>query len=198
MKQLHQVQERILELLRLNMDEPLTIEGLRKELELSSKSVVHHHIIQLENKGYLKRTPGNSRDYTLLNEPERQIVYINKYGLAQCGPDGTIFDGNPIDRIPIASKLLRFPSNEAFIVEAKGDSMTPKIKPGDIIIARKQATASDGDIVVCVNNEVTIIKKYRVQHSDIKLQSLNDKYHPLSPAGDFRIQGVVKNIIHYD
>lgn len=198
MKQLHEVQERLLELLRLNMESPLTIEALRLELQVSSKSVVHHHITQLETKGYLKRNPQNPRDYTLLHEPERQIVYLNKYGLAQCGPDGTIFDGNPIDRIPIASKLLRFPSDEAFIVEARGDSMTPKIKPGDLIIARKQTTASDGDLVVCVNNEATIIKRYRVQHADVKLQSLNDKYHPLSPAEDFRIQGVVRNIIHYD
>lgn len=59
---------------------------LQEELGLASPSVVHHHIQQLEKKGYLKRNLSNSKDYIVMGNPEKSIVYISKYGLAQCGP----------------------------------------------------------------------------------------------------------------
>lgn len=198
MKELHATQKQLLELLRLNMDSPLTIRELQDALDVSSPSVVHHHIKQLEKNGFLKRNPQNAKDYIIADSPERAIVYINQYGLAQCGPDGSILDGTPVDKIPIASRLLKFPSDEAFLVEAKGDSMEPKIKSGDLVIARKQKHAENGDIVVCVNNSETLIKKYVKENQTIILHSLNTAYHPFLAVEDFRIEGIVKNVLQYD
>ncbi|MDP1728281.1 MAG: S24 family peptidase [Bacteroidota bacterium] len=153
-------QELLLELLKKYQEYPLTIRELQEELTISSPSVIYHHIQQLEKKGYLKRNPHNPKDYSILSDPDKPIVYLNQYGFAQCGPSGSILDGNPIDRVPIASRLLKFPAEEAFLVEAKGDSMEPKIYSGDLIIARKQNHAESGDIIVCVNNLETLIKNY--------------------------------------
>lgn len=198
MKTLHVSQETLLKILRQNVDSPLTMRELQIELGLSSPSVVHHHIQQLEKKGYLKRNPINSKDYIVTGQPERGIVYINKYGLAQCGPTGSILDGNPIDKIPIASRLLKFPSGDAFIVEAKGNSMEPKIKQGDIIIAKKQITAETNDLVICVNNSVVIIKIFKKEGKEITLHSLNAKlFPPIAAANDLRIEGIVKHILQY-
>ena len=113
MKKLHTNQEKLIHILRENIDNPLTMIELMEELDVASTSVVHHHIVQLEKKGYLKRNPSNPRDYQLLEDPEKPITYINQYGLAECGPNGSILDGNPIDRIPIASKLLKFPTESS-------------------------------------------------------------------------------------
>lgn len=198
MKELHATQKQLLELLRLNIESPLTIRELQDALDVSSPSVVHHHIKQLEKNGFLKRNPQNPKDYVIADMPEKTIVYINQYGLAQCGPDGSILDGTPVDKIPIASRLLKFPSEEAFLVEAKGDSMEPKIKSGDLVIARKQKHAENGDIVVCVNDSETLIKKYVQGNQSIILHSLNTAYHPFLAADDFRIEGVVKNVLQYD
>lgn len=198
MKELHATQKKLLDLLRLHMDAPLTIRELQDALDVSSPSVVHHHIKQLEKNGFLKRNPSNSKDYMLSDTPEKAIVYLNQYGLAQCGPDGSILEGTPVDRIPIASRLLKFPSGEAFLVEAKGNSMEPKIKSGDLVIARMQKHAENGDIVVCVNNSETLIKKYVRENQTIILHSLNASYHPFLAADDFRIEGVVKNVLQYD
>ncbi len=196
---LHDSQIRLLKILKSNIESPLTMRELQEELGLASPSVVHHHIQQLEKKGYLKRNPHNPKDYILLKDPEKPIVYINKYGLAQCGPSGSILDGNPIDRIPIASRLLKFPAEEAFIVEAKGDSMEPKIKQGDIIIAQKQNTAENGDIVICVNNYDVLIKKYTQEDNNVILHSLNtEKYHPFIASKELKIEGIVRNILKYD
>jgi len=199
MKELHSTQKKLLKLLRKTIENPLTVLELAEELDISSTSVVHHHIQQLERKGYLKRNPSNPRDYQILQDPENPIVYINQYGLAQCGSDGSILDGNPVDRIPIASRLIKFPATEAFIVVAKGDSMKPEINAGDIVIAQKQKTAQtkSGDIVVCVNNEKAIIKKIVKSKGDIILQSINVDHPPFAAAEDFRVEGVVRNIIKY-
>ena len=196
MKQLHVSQEKLLSLLRDNIESPLTMRELQDELGLASPSVVHHHIQQLEKKGYLKRNPNNAKDYVVMGDPEKSIVYINKYGLAQCGPKGSILDGNPIDRIPIASRLIKFPSEEAFIVEAKGDSMEPKIKQGDIIIAKKQNYAENNDLVVCVHESEVLIKKYILSGKNVILYSLNKNYDPFL-ANKVRIEGVVKNVLQY-
>lgn len=198
MKKLHPNQEKLIEILRTNIDNPLTMIELMEELDVSSTSVVHHHIIQLEKKGFLKRNPSNPRDYQLLQDPEKPITYINQYGLAECGSNGSILDGNPLDRIPIASKLLKFPASEAFMVIAKGNSMEPKIKQGDYVIAQRTNTALNGDIVVCVNQEVAIIKTYFKNDIQVILHSANAIQHkPFIASDDFRIEGVVRNIIKY-
>lgn len=195
---MHPTQEKLLSILRDNIDAPLTMEELRESLGVSSKSVVHHHISQLEKRGYLKRNPNNPKDYTILTDPERPVVYVNMYGLAQCGAEGFFLEDSPIDRVPIASRLMRFPASEAFIVEAKGDSMIPKIHEGDLIIARRQNRAEIGEIIVCVNNGVTIVKKYEpLDQNTTILESLNVKHPKIKAADDFRIVGVLKSVVAF-
>ncbi len=193
---LHPTQVKLLQLLEDTIDEPLTIRELQDRLGLSSPSLVQHHIQQLEKKGYLKRNPDNPQDYQLLKNPERPVVYLNLYGLAQCGPNGSILDGAVIDRIPISTKLLSFPASEAFLVRARGDSMKPLIREGDIVIARKTNTADDGKLVVCVNNGEALIKRFYRADDYVLLESENRKYSPLvASRDDFRIEGEVKSVI---
>ncbi len=195
MKKLHPTQQGLIKILRANIDSPLTMIELMDELGVSSTSVVHHHIIQLERKNYLKRNPSNPRDYIILKDPERPITYVNQYGLAECGPEGSILDGNPVDRIPIATRLLKFSSDKAFIVVAKGLSMETKISPGDYVIAEKTYKANDGDIVVCINDEKAIIKQAFKEGEGYLLKSFNSEFKSFHAAWDFRIEGVVRNII---
>lgn len=196
---LHETQRSLLKLLKSNILDPLTIRELQDELDVSSPSVVYHHITQLEKKGLLKRNPNNPKDYQILDEPEKPVVFLNLYGMAQCGPNGTLLDGNPIDRIPISSKLINFSTDEAFLVQAKGDSMKPKIKSGDLIIAKKVNVADDGDIIVCVYNEFVLIKKLYSKDGHIILHSINKSYSPiLADSSQVLIQGIVKGIINYN
>ncbi len=196
MSKIHPTQEKLLHLLEDTIDEPLTIRELQDRLRLSSPSLVLHHIQQLEKKGYLKRNPDNPQDYHLLKNPERAVVYLNLYGLAQCGPNGSILDGAVIDRIPISTKLLSFPASEAFLVRARGDSMKPLIREGDIVIARKSDTADVGKLVVCVNNGEALIKRFYRADDYVLLESENRKYSPfVANRDDFRIEGEVKSVI---
>jgi len=198
-RELHPTQAKLLELLRDNFDDPLTVRELQEILEISSPSVVQHHIRQLEKDGYLRRNPVNPRDYQILaDEPDKKITYLNLYGLAQCGREGSLLDGDPIDRIPIATQILGFPSKDAFLVRARGDSMTPVINDKDLVIAKRKTTPNNGEIVVCVNDGQALIKKIRVSDGGVILRSINDaKYEPFHAAEDFRVEGEVRGVISY-
>jgi len=193
---LHEKQVKLLQLLAANQENPMTIRELQEVLELSSTSLVHHHVKKLEEKGYLKRNPSNPRDYQILLDPESPVTYINMYGMAKCGPAGTVLSGNPLDRIPMYSKMIHFPVEEAFMVKATGDSMEPKIHDGDIVIARKQSIADDGQIVICSLDSSVMIKRFSGKNNVI-LESLNNKYFPImvDTKSNFVIEGVMKGLI---
>ena len=195
-KSLHPVQNRLLKLLAKNSEDPLTVRELQDALDVSSTSVVAHHMLQLEKKGYLKRNPYNSKDYQIMEGgPENPVAHLNLYGLAACGPAGSLLDGDPVDRIPISSKLLDFPAFDAFMVKAKGKSMEPKIFDGDLVIARKTSRQENGKLYVCVNNGEALIKKFLVDGKNKILHSFNPDFPPFIAAKDFRIEGEVKGII---
>jgi repressor LexA len=171
---------------------------IQKKLDLSSPSLAHHHILQLEKKGYLKRHPGNSVDYQLFpDEPEKKLAYLNLYGLAKCGPRGSLLNGKPIDRIPISTAMLSFPAREGFLVRAKGDSMNPRIYSGDIVIAQKASAVVDKAIQVCVNEGEALIKRVNIQKNGVLLLiSLNPEYAPIvTSTKKFHVEGIVKAVV---
>ena len=195
---LHSNQQKLLKLLSENIDEPLSVRKLMEELNVNSPNLVQHHIIQLEKKGYLKRDPGNPNNYQVLYDPEAPISFLNLFGLAKCGPEGTILTGNPIDRIPIASKLIPFAIKDAFLVKASGDSMEPEIRHGDIVICKAQKTAKSGDIIICSYDESAMIKRLRkLEEDQIILESINAKYAPIiiSELQNLSVEGVFGGLI---
>lgn len=202
-KKIHPSQEKLIQILKENIDDPLTIRQLQDFIDASSPSVVHHHLTKLVEKGLLRRNPSNPHDYQVLSDnPDSKVVYLNVYGMAQCGPKGSLLDGNPVDRIKISSKVLGFSAADAFAVKAKGNSMIPKIHPGDLVIAKKTTNIEGGELVVCVNNDEVLIKK--VQKIPIEknkmtynLISLNPEYPPFTASDDFRVEGIVRGVLTY-
>ncbi|NDF12424.1 MAG: peptidase S24 [Proteobacteria bacterium] len=196
-KTLHPLQDKLLKLLADHSEEPLTVRELQEALEASSTSVVVHHMQQLEKKGYLKKNPYNPRDYQIIKgAPESAVSHLNLYGCAACGPKGSVLDGDPIDRIPIASRLLSFPADEAFMVKAKGASMEPKIAEGDFVIVRRTQHAENGKTYVCVNDGEVLIKKVILSgKSPVLLHSFNPDFPPFIAGKGFRVEGEVKGVI---
>lgn len=194
---LHESQRQLLELLEASSEDPLTVRELQERISASSTSVVVHHLQQLEKKGFLKRNPYNPRDYQVVaSGPEDEVALLNIYGHARCGKGGSILDGSPIDRMPVASRMLSFPAAEAFMMRAKGSSMTPRINEGDLVIARKTETVQDGRVYICVNDEECLIKSVRIVGRKILLESFNrDRYPLFEASSDFRVEGEVKHII---
>lgn len=104
----------------------------------------------------------------------------------------------PSEYIPFASQLLRFQASDAFIVEAKGDGMLPKIKSGDMIIADRQTTAKNGDMIVCLVNGKCEVKVYWCSEGVTSLCRLNGRPIVLKDTDEFIIRGIVRNIFSYE
>ena len=196
MKALHPTQAKLLEILKNNITDPLTMEELADRLNVGSKSVIFHHIKQLEKKGFLKRNPANPRDYIILKDPERNVIYLKMYGMAKCGPEGTILDGEPTRIVPVDPSMIYFPACKGFMVEAKGDSMENLIAPHDWLIVEQNHQPKNKDVVVCVNNGEVMVKRFTQDGENVILQSENPRYNPIvADKTAFRVEGIVRSII---
>ena len=172
------------------------MEELADRLNVGSKSVIFHHIKQLEKKGFLKRNPANPRDYMILKDPERNVVYLKMYGMAKCGPAGTILDGTPTRVVPVDPSMVYFPVGKGFMVEAKGDSMEHLISPKDWLIVETNHLPKNKDVVVCVNNGEVLVKRFNNDGKNVILQSENPAYAPIvADPATFHVEGIVRSII---
>lgn len=114
---------------------------------------------------------------------------------------GLIRAGKPIEAIETVNEFIRivrepFLKGNLYALKVEGDSMIEEgIFGNDIIIAKKQSVADNGDMVVAIidENEATL-KKFYIEKNKIKLQPANPKYEPIYRK-DVEIRGVVVKII---
>ena len=92
---------------------------------------------------------------------------------------------------------------EHFYLRVTGDSMVNAgIRPGDLVLLRRQDTAENGQIVAClVDGEDATLKRFRRQRDMVLLQPENPAYEPkLIPLREFetgaaRIVGVAVRLV---
>ena len=196
---LHPIQEKILELhTHRARERRWTRREVQEELGVSSVSVVQHHYNELVKKGYLKPSPLRPGQYVTMTVPEIPLVYLNTYGKAKCGPGGSILTGHPEDRIGISSRLLRGKAEDAFVVQADGDSMLPEIKDNDLVIGTKIERPENGQIVIGALDESPFIKRFkRINSEQILLESLNPDYEAMvaTPDNNLVVEGLYIGLI---
>ena len=67
-----------------------------------------------------------------------------------------------------------------FGLRLKGDSMSPRMNEGDVVIVKKQTYADDGDIIIAqVNGDKATCKKIRKSEEGITLVGLNPQFEPI-------------------
>ena len=103
-------------------------------------------------------------------------ITINVLGRVAAGiPIEAITD--IIDTEEISEELAK--TGEFFGLKIKGDSMTPTICDGDIVIVRQQDDAESGDIVIAtINGDEATCKRLRKYKDGIELISINPSYNP--------------------
>ena len=197
MKKLHPNQEKLLSLLRKHQNNPLSMEELAEEMDISAKSVVYYHLTQLEKKGYLTRSAVNPQQYYIKEDQDQTVVYLPLYGMAKCGPAGTLLDGNPSRVVPVDPAMVKFPACKGFMVEAKGDSMTELIHHKDWLIVEKNNIPKERDVIVCSNNGETLVKRFiKDAAGNVLLVSDNTSYSPIVADKDsLKIEGIVRSIL---
>ena len=87
---------------------------------------------------------------------------------------------------------------EYFYLRVTGSSMEPTIRPGYLVLVRRQPCAEDGDVVVAMVNDddEATLKKFYARGDIIYLQAENPAYQPIIvPADKVRIIGVVTQFV---
>lgn len=204
---LHPTQEKIVDFINKNGGniENLTLRDIGESIGVGRQpQVVAHHIQQLEKKGYLRRDPSNKNRITSLKTPINDVAYIDLYGMAQCGPEGFFAEDCVLDRIPLPTRTFGISdSKKYFLVTARGRSMEPMIRDGDLVLAIQQDDVDSGSIAVVLHEGIPKIKKLVINDVDGKrfysLVSLNDEFpdeNIRDESVDFKILGLVKGVIH--
>lgn len=94
----------------------------------------------------------------------------------------------------------KFATDEHFYLRVKGDSMSPKIEDGDLVLVRKQPSVDSGDIgVFLVDGDEGFVKRVKYDTDYIVLLSLNPLYEPITFIGEdvlrVRVVGKVLRVV---
>ena len=112
---------------------------------------------------------------------------------------GALAVDHVVEYVPLYFSTV-YEAQESLCIKVRGDSMSPKIEDGDVILVHKQDSVESGSIaVVLVDGDNGLVKKVVYSDNWIELQSLNPLYIPMRFNGKdktaVRIVGAVKKII---
>jgi repressor LexA len=117
---------------------------------------------------------------------------------------GSVAAGTPILAVQnlegtvVVDKDYLMARGDVFALKVKGDSMIEAgIFDGDLVFARQQTTAEQGEMVVAqVENEATI-KYFHQETNSIRLEPANQNYRPIqvSSVQSFSIAGKVIGVL---
>lgn len=85
-----------------------------------------------------------------------------------------------------------------YALRVSGDSMTPTIQPGDLVLVDTSQRPRQNDIIACVLNGEATLKRYIKRGTIVLLKADNPAFSdiiPVTVTDDFRIEGVVLKII---
>ncbi len=158
-------------------------------------------IKSLEEKEILRKKPDGSYQIVDFEIPEdfgsrAQTVKIPLLGSVACGMP--IFaDENIEAEVSISIEMIKS-GYKYFLLRAEGDSMNEAgINDGDLLLIRQQQDAENGDRILALIDDEATVKEYSRSGGMIilKPKSTNKIHQPIILTSDFRIQGVVENVI---
>lgn len=95
-------------------------------------------------------------------------------------------------RIDLNRDLIKHPL-ATFYIRVAGDSMTPRIHPGALLLVDRMVETKDDDVVIARINDELCVKKLRIEDGAIWLLSENETYSPIqiTEEMDFEVWGRV-------
>lgn len=134
---------------------PPTVREIRENVGIKSTSTVHSILGKLEEEGYISRDSHSSR-----------AIRIEKMGASSMVPVlGKVTAGQPILAVEEIEDYIPYPvdnrfSSSLFALRVSGLSMRDAgILDGDIIVADKDLSVKNGDIVVALIEDEATVKR---------------------------------------
>ena len=198
-------QRQILDVIEANMRErgyPPSVREIGEAVGLTSPSTVHSHLASLERMGYLRRDPTKPRALEVRFDPNsgvamerRPVRHIPLVGDVAAGTD-VLAQENVEELLPMPVDFTG--EGDLFMLRVRGDSMIGAgILDGDFVVARQQATANNGDIVIAgIGDEEGTVKTYTRKGSVVTLLPSNPRLSPMVfPVNEVAIFGKVVTVM---
>ena len=170
----HYVRERLFE------GRPPTIREVQRAFSFRAVETARGHLETLVREGRLGKRTGEARGFTLPELPAPKLVPI--LGRVQAGALSTAVQDLE-GYVPVESTHV---SQDLFALRVNGESMTGAgIHPGDLVIVRRQATASSGEIVVALVEDEATVKRLRIlkgRKGRIELHPENSDFEVITPS----------------
>ncbi len=160
---------------------PPSVREIGHAVGLKSSSTVHAHLVQLEEKGYLRKDPTKPRAIIPVPTQEEQsltqIISLPLVGQVAAGVP-ILAEQNIEAFIPVPQELIGGGSH--FMLQVRGDSMIEAgIFEGDYLIVRQQADANNGEIVVAVIEDEATVKRLFKHDGYVELRPENQAMQPI-------------------
>lgn len=149
-----------------------SIRDIGARFKIKSTKTVSDLLQSLTRKGYIERDPARSRGVRLLGFAGAiNTQPVPYYGKINAG-EPSLAPEHREGFITIDRRFL--PSNDTFMIRAKGDSMVGRgINDGDYLLINPSAKPAERDIVaVKIGNEATV-KTYTRKNGTVVLQPAN-------------------------
>ncbi|MBA3957990.1 MAG: translesion error-prone DNA polymerase V autoproteolytic subunit [Parachlamydiaceae bacterium] len=143
------------------------------------------------------RVPANEID-SILSYIQRKFYRLPLYHSTISAGFPSPAEDDVADKLDLNELLIKHPS-ATFFLRVSGVSMVNAgIHHNDILIVDRSVEPTNGKVVIAsVNGELTV-KRLRCEGKKIQLVAENEAYAPIdiSEDADFRVWGVVTNVIH--
>lgn len=181
-------QRQVLETIEAHMHErgyPPSVREIGEAVGLASPSTVHSHLATLQKLGYLRRDPTKPRaievrwDATSGPGVERRAArHVPLVGDVAAGTD-VLAQENIDEVMPVPADLCG--EGELFMLRVRGDSMIDAgILDGDYVVARVQAVADQGDIVIAgIPGDEATVKTWTTKDDEVVLLPANPNLSPM-------------------
>ena len=163
-----------------NTGYPPTVREVGNEFKISSKGA-YDHLIAIEKKGYIRRSPTKPRAIEIMDFVHGKI----SGPMVEIPVVGKVAAGEPLLAIQNIERTLSLSvdmirAEEPFALRIKGDSMIGAgILEGDYVIVKKQPSAEQGDIVVALIGDDATVKRFYKADDHIRLQPENPTMEPI-------------------
>lgn len=206
MKELTERQRQVLDFIRSFGERhgvPPTVREIGEKFGFTARAAFDH-LRALERKGMLeRRVTGKRASRTLVLPTQKGARRAEPIGIPVMG---RIAAGTPItavenqeDTIPLRPDWLPSGGSDVFALRVHGDSMIDAhIMSGDLVVVRKQETASSGDIVAALLEGEATVKRFARDAGTVLLRPEHPTMKPIvvEPGrGDFRILGKVVGVV---
>ncbi len=181
---------------------PPSVREIGEAVGLTSPSTVHNHLNSLQKMGFLERDPNLPRaikvcwDRNSGAKIERaRVHHVPLVGDVAAGTD-VLAQQNVEDLLPLPADFTG--DGELFMLRVRGESMIDAgILDGDYVVARQQASADNGDIVVAgIPGDEATVKTFSRRGHTIVLKPANERLAPMEfSADDVRIFGKVVTVL---